>query len=224
MNNTIEVSKEGLRKIDYKLKVIDKSVYDYNSEVKNFKEEVRNNLIIKTIELIKNGCDEDQAIKEVLDKFGDSDILSQEINNTFNKIYFKGLLQFSSIGVIISAALLVLTYIYIFLFRGRLFSEYIWVTRYSYKTAIIGIFLSLVLFGIWEIANLIFVKRSKSFILKILPINIIALVDFIILMIFSRMGSYSEVIGNIVCLFIYFSLFSIPVFYYFIIRNKNIFL
>ena len=92
------------------MKIIDKSVYDYDKDVSNFKEELESNILIEINELMKKDFNEDDAVKYSIEN-----------------------------------------------------------TRSTYKISVVIIAISLILFIIWEILNIILVKRSKNFFFKVLP-------------------------------------------------------
>lgn len=219
-----DLSKYNIKKINSYMKIINESVYDYNEDVHNFKEESESNILIEIDELIKTGLSEDAAVKISLKNFGDNHDLIPDINDTFNKVYHKNILKISSIGIILGAALLAITFIWIFLgHRINFLENNMYMTRSTYKISLVLIATSLILFIIWEISNLILMKRSKNFIFKILPINLIGLIDFILILIYLNTYISNISILLAISLFEYFSLMLIPIFYYRIIRNKILF-
>lgn len=73
---------------------------------------------------------------------------------------------------------------------------------------------SLILFGVWEVINLIKVKRTFKFVSKIMPINLSGLIILILLIVSYRTGP-TPITG----LLVYLLSFSIPIFNYFLIRK-----
>lgn len=217
-----DLSKSNIKKINSYMKIIDKSVYDYNKDVSNFKEELESNILIEINELMKKGFNEDDAVKYSIENFGENNDIVSDINHIFNKIYHKSILKLSSIGVVFGAIILAITFIWIFLGNKiSFFRNNLYLTRSTYKISLVIIAISLILFIIWEILNIILVKRSKNFFFKVLPINLIGLIN--IILIYTYTYVFNETILLLICLFEYFSLISIPIFYYRIIRNKKLF-
>lgn len=209
------LNRNNIKKIHSIIKDIDNSVYDCNDEVMLFKEELESNILIEINELIENGQAEDIAVDQVIKKFKKSKNFKKEIHDTFNKVCYENILKISSIGVIIGFILLLVSNVWIECRRYFFISNwYMEMARTIAKVSLVITAISLILFGIWEIANIIHFKRSKSFLLKVLPINLIGLLDFIII--------FFGFFGTITDLFLIISLFSIPFFYYLIIRNKQI--
>lgn len=218
-----DLSKSNIKKIDSHMKIINKSVYDYNEDINNFKEELEINILTEINELIAKGYTEDDAVKTSIENFGDSNHLIADINNTFNKVCYKNILKASSIGAILGFILYILNNFFIsFKIYDLLNQSHTEFSRDVFKLSLLVTAISLLLFLFWEIANIIYTKRSKNFFVKILPINLIGLADLIILIRFSINGSAPLFIYDFCMLFLRLSLFSIPIFYYFIIRNKSI--
>lgn len=216
MMRKTNLDKKNIKKIDNLLKTINKNIYDCNNEVSEFNEELENNILIEINDLIKNGLSEDIAVEKVINNFGDKEDLSKEIDSTFNKIIFKKLLLLSSIGVILG-------------FIIYIFSNFILVDNKFYqgelgrnvlKTSLLVTAISLLLFVIWEVANIVYTKRSIKFIYKLMPLNLIGIIDSLIL-IFST-NVHSVYLYSFLIFFLRISLLSIPIFYYLFVRNKNL--
>lgn len=216
MMRKTNLDKKNIKKIDNLLKTINKNIYDCNNEVSEFNEELENNILIEINDLIKNGLSEDIAVEKVINNFGDKEDLSKEIDSTFNKVIFKKLLLLSSIGVILG-------------FIIYIFSNFILVDNKFYqgelgrnvlKTSLLVTAISLLLFVIWEVANIVYTKRSIKFIYKLMPLNLIGIIDSLIL-IFST-NVHSVYLYSFLIFFLRISLLSIPIFYYLFVRNKNL--
>lgn len=214
------LDKKNIRKINNLLKSINKNIYDCNKEVVDFNEELENNILTEINELIKNGLSEDIAVEKVINNFGSEKDLYKDIDQTFNKIYLKGILKGSFIVSLIGAIILFLTFIWVFsrsIFSKIIFEKYYFFTRHTYKVALIILAISIVLFFIWSITNSIFVKRSRNFILKIIPINLIGIINIYILI--SQIS-----INLIVVFYIYISLLVIPILNYVILKKNKVFM
>lgn len=210
------LDKKNIKKIDNLLKTINKNIYDCNKEVYDFNEELENNILIEINDLIKNGLSEDIAVEKVIDNFGNKEDLSKDIDSTFNKIILKKLLLLSSIGVILGFILYIFSNFILIdnkLYQGEL-------GRNILKTSLLVTAISLLLFVIWEVVNIIHTKRSGNFIYKLIPLNLIGLIDFFIV-IFST-NIHSSYVYSFLVFFFRISLFSIPIFYYVFVRNKNL--
>ncbi len=209
------LNRNNIKKIHSIIKYIDNSVYDCNDEVILFKEELESNILIEINELIENGQTEDMAVDQVVKKFKKSKKFKKEIHDTFNKVCYENILKISSIGVIIGFILFLVSIIWTECRRYFFISDwYMEMSRTIFKVSLVITAISLILFGVWEIANMLHLKRSRNFIFKIIPINLIGILDFIII--------YFGINNSITQLFLILSLPSIPFFYYLIIRNKQI--
>lgn len=216
MMRKTNLDKKNIKKIDNLLKTINKNIYDCNNEVSEFNEELENNILIEINDLIKNGLSEDIAVEKVINNFGDKEDLSKEIDSTFNKIIFKKLLLLSSIGVILGFIIYIVSNFILVdnkFYQGEL-------GRNVLKTSLLVTAISLLLFVIWEVANIVYTKRSIKFIYKLMPLNLIGIIDSLIL-IFST-NVHSVYLYSFLIFFLRISLLSIPIFYYLFVRNKNL--
>ena len=210
------LDKKNIKKIDKLLKTINKNIYDCNEEIYDFNEEIENNILIEINDLIKKGLSEDIAVEKVINNFGNKEDLSKDIDKTFNKIIFKKLLLVSSMGVILGFIIYIFSNLILIdnkFFQGEL-------GRNVLKTSLLVTAISLLLFVIWEIANIIYTKRSGNFIYKLIPLNLIGLIDILIFIFLNNI--HSVYIYSFLVFFLRISLLSIPIFYYLFVRNKNL--
>lgn len=210
------LDKKNIKKIDKLLKTINKNIYDCNEEIYDFNEEIENNILIEINHLIKKGLSEDIAVEKVINNFGNKEDLSKDIDNTFNKIIFKKLLLVSSMGVILG--FIIYFFSNLILIDNKFFQGEF--GRNVLKTSLLVTAISLLLFVIWEIANIIYTKRSGSFIYKLIPLNLIGLIDILIFIFLNNIQSVY--IYSFLVFFLRISLLSIPIFYYLFVRNKNL--
>ena len=140
-----DLSKENQKKIKKFLNVINRSVYDYDKETIDLKEELKYNMLIEINDLIESGLSEDFAIKETLNRFGDKKSFSNNLIKTFNKVYCKKILSISFFTSIIASFLLLincLCNIYIYIDNSK--NSFIYINhfnndlfRYNFKILLI---------------------------------------------------------------------------------------
>lgn len=223
-----DLSKENQKKIKKFLNVINRSVYDYDKETIDLKEELKYNMLIEINELMEAGVSEDFAIKETLNRFGDKKSFSKNLIEIFNKVYFKKILSISLFTSIIASIFLLInclgniyiyinnsenSLIYINYFNNDLF-------RYTFKILLILYAISILLFFIWSLLNVILIKRSINFLFKILPINLTGMLDLFLLLRISVYSINNSILFWISVIFVHFSLVIIPFWIYIIIKKQ----
>ena len=223
-----DLSKKNQKKIKKFLSIINKSVYDYDEETSDLKKELKYNMLIEINELMEAGVSEDFAIKETLNRFGDKKSFSKNLIEIFNKVYFKKILSISLFTSIIASIFLLInclgniyiyinnsenSLIYINYFNNDLF-------RYTFKILLILYAISILLFFIWSLLNVILIKRSINFLFKILPINLTGMLDLFLLLRISVYSINNSILFWISVIFVHFSLVIIPFWIYIIIKKQ----
>lgn len=213
------------KKIDKLLKIINKSVYDYNYDIKEFTEELESNILIEVNDLMSSGITEEVAVETVINKIGKKDF-SCDLIKVFNKSCFNWILNISFITSIIASILLLINifcmiYIYIdrsessFIYMNYFYNE---LFRYNFRLFLILYAASIIMFFIWSLINSLLLKRSRSFFFKVLPINIIGIVDLFLLVLYLYGGVNSNFI-TLVGIIVEISLITIPFWGYFIVKK-----
>jgi hypothetical protein len=101
------ISETTLNRIDKYLRKLSKKIDGKTGEIKDFKEEMKTNLICSIQELISQGYTEREALDIAISRFGEIEGLEQEINHLYQvkTVFAKGLLNLTVIIGVIGIAM-----------------------------------------------------------------------------------------------------------------------
>lgn len=158
------MKKTTLKSIDKFINKITKSLYKYDMNLYESKEEIKSHLINKINELILNNYDEETALKKAISDFGDSELLTRNLDIMSNKNSSNLIFKILTYGYSISAFFLILVYfIALYICTDNFFSKY---GIYFNRIGQLGILLLTIFsisFIIFEIINSIKAKKIYIF-------------------------------------------------------------
>lgn len=207
-----KLTKDNEKKIDEALKIINKITFSNADEIKDFKQEYKSNLSLKVFDLEDKYHNQSLATDMVVTELlTEKKSLKNEIAKLFNIIYLKSFLYIASFGIIFAV---IVSIISTFIMEINIFDRF-YVNKF-FKLSLIILILSFILFVIWEITNVIKVKRTFLFLKKVLPINIIGILIIILCFILYQTG------GNLFeASMLYILIMLMPIFNLLLIRKNK---